>query len=53
MMDEFMLFVSTKENFYLPGLICLVALLGIYKYRGLTCLIALGIAIGQMGVNVG
>ena len=41
-----MLFVSTKENFYLPGLICLVALLGTYKYRGLTCLIALGITIG-------
>ena len=46
MMDKFMLFVSTKENFYLPGLICLVALLGIYKYRGLACLIALGITIG-------
>ena len=41
-----MLFVSAKENFYLPGLICLVALLGTYKYRGLACLIALGIAIG-------
>ena len=41
-----MLFVSTKENFYLPGLICLVALLGTYKYRGLACLIALGITIG-------
>jgi len=46
MMDEFMLLVSTKENFYLPGLICLVALLGIYKYRGLACLIALGITVG-------
>ena len=41
-----MLFVSAKENFYLPGLICLVALLGTYKYRGLACLIALGITIG-------
>ena len=41
-----MLFVSIKENFYLPILICIVALLGIGKYRGLACLIAIGITIG-------
>jgi len=41
-----MLFVSVKENFYLPSLICVVALLGIHKYRGLACLIAIGITIG-------
>ena len=41
-----MLFVSIKENFYLPSLICIVALLGIHKYRGLACLIAIGITIG-------
>ena len=40
-----MLFVSTKENFYIPGLICLVAFLGTYKYRGLACLIALSTTI--------
>ena len=40
-----MLFVSTKENFYIPGLICLVTFLGTYKYRGLACLIALGTTI--------
>ena len=45
-MDKFMLFVSIKENFYLPSLICIVALLGIHKYRGLACLIAIGITIG-------
>jgi len=45
-MDKFMLFVSVKENFYLPSLICVVALLGIHKYRGLACLIAIGITIG-------
>ncbi|MEC8957605.1 MAG: phosphatase PAP2 family protein [Nitrospinota bacterium] len=41
-----MLFVSVKENFYLPVLICIVALLGFHKYRGLACLIAIGITIG-------
>ena len=41
-----MLFVSIKENFYLPILICIVALLGIGKYRGFACLIAIGITIG-------
>ena len=41
-----MLFVSVKENFYLPILICIVALLGIDKYRGFACLIAIGITIG-------
>ena len=41
-----MLFVSIKENFYLPSLIYIVALLGIHKYRGLACLIAIGITIG-------
>ena len=41
-----MLFVSVKENFYLPSLICIVALLGINKYRGLACLIAIGVTIG-------
>jgi len=46
MMDKFMLFVSIKENFYLPILICIVALLGIGKYRGFACLIAIGITIG-------
>ncbi len=45
-MDKFMLFVTIKENFYVPGLICLVALLGTYKHRGLAFLIAAGIAIG-------
>ena len=45
-MVKFMLFVSIKENFYLPSLICIVALLGIHKYRGLACLIAIGITIG-------
>ena len=45
-MDKFMLFVSVKENFYLPSLICIVALLGIHKYRGLACLIAIGVTIG-------
>ena len=45
-MDKFMLFVSVKENFYLPVLICIVALLGFHKYRGLACLIAIGITIG-------
>ena len=45
-MDKFMLFVSVKENFYLPSLICIVALLGFHKYRGLACLIAIGITIG-------
>ena len=41
-----MLFVSVKENFYLPVLICIVALLGFHKYRGLACLIAIGVTIG-------
>ena len=41
-----MLFVSVKENFYLPSLVCIVALLGFHKYRGLACLIAIGITIG-------
>ena len=41
-----MLFVSIKENFYLPILICIVALLGIGKYRGFACLIAIVITIG-------
>ena len=45
-MDKFMLFVSVKENFYLAGLICIAALIGTQKYRGLACLIALGITIG-------
>jgi len=41
-----MLFVSVKENFYLAGLICTAALIVTQKYRGLACLIALGITIG-------
>ena len=41
-----MLFVTIKENFYIPGLLCLVALLGTYKNRGLVFLVAAGIAIG-------
>ena len=41
-----MLFVSVKENFYLPVLICIDALLAFHKYRGLACLIAIGITIG-------
>lgn len=41
-----MLFISIKENFYLPGLICCFALLGAYKNRGLAFLIAAGVAIG-------
>ena len=45
-MDKFMLFVTVKENFYLPGLICFLALLGTYKKRGLAFLIAAAIAIG-------
>ena len=45
-MDQFMLFVSVKENFYLAGLICTAALIGTQKYRGLACFIALGITIG-------
>ena len=34
-MDKFMLFVTIKENFYVTGLLCLLALLGTYKIRGL------------------
>ena len=41
-----MLFVSIKENFYIPGLICSVAILMIYKRRGLVFFIAAAIAIG-------
>ena len=45
-MDKFMLFVSIKENFYVPGLLCAITLLGTYKNRGLVFLVAAGIAIG-------
>ena len=41
-----MLFVSTKENFHIPGLICIAALLVTHKYRGLACLISVGITVG-------
>ena len=46
MMDKFMLFVTIKENFYGAGIVCVIALLGVYKYRGLAFLVAAGIAIG-------
>ena len=41
-----MLFVTVKENFYIPGLICFAALLGTYKRRGLAFFIAAAISIG-------
>ena len=41
-----MLFITIKENFYVTGLLCLLALLGTYKNRGLVFIIAAGIAIG-------
>ena len=41
-----MLFVTIKENFYGPGIICVMALLGVYKSRGLAFLLAAGVAIG-------
>jgi len=46
MMDKFMLFVTIKENFYIPGLLFITAFLGTYKNRGLIFLIAAGISIG-------
>jgi len=45
-MDKFMLFVTIKENFYGAGIVCLIALLAVYKHRGLAFLIAAGVAIG-------
>jgi len=41
-----MLFVTVKENFFIPGMICLVALLWAYKQRGVAFFIAAVIAIG-------
>ena len=41
-----MLFVTIKENFYIPGLLCLLALVGTYKNRGLVFIIAAVTAIG-------
>jgi undecaprenyl-diphosphatase len=46
MMDKFMLFVTIKENFYGVGIACVIALLGVYKNRGLAFLVAAGVAIG-------
>jgi len=45
-MDKFMLFVTVKENFFIPGMICLVSLLWTYKQRGMAFFIAAAIAIG-------
>ena len=45
-MDKFMLFVTIKENFYGAGIVCAIALLGVYKHRGFAFLVAAGIAIG-------
>ena len=41
-----MLFVTIKENFYGVGIACVIALLGVYKNRGLAFLVAAGVAIG-------
>ena len=41
-----MLFVTVKENFFIPGMICLVALLWAYKQRGMAFFLAAVIAIG-------
>ena len=45
-MDRFMLFITVKENFFIPGMTCLVALLWTYKQRGIAFFIAAVIAIG-------
>ena len=42
MMDKFMLFITIKENFYGVGIACVIALLGVYKNRGLAFLVAAG-----------
>ena len=41
-----MLFITVKENFFIPGMTCLVALLWTYKQRGIAFFIAAVIAIG-------
>ena len=41
-----MLFVTIKENFYGAGIVCAIALLRVYKHRGLAFFVAAGISIG-------
>ena len=41
-----MLFVTKNVNFYIPGLLCLLALVGTYKNHGIVFIITAGIVIG-------
>lgn len=41
-----MLFVTVKENFYVPAILSFVALMTTYKWRGLAFIIAAAISIG-------
>jgi undecaprenyl-diphosphatase len=45
-MGQFMLFITIKQNFIHVGIICLIAILAVYKRYGFVFLLSAGITIG-------
>ncbi len=45
-MGQFILFITIKQNFIYAGIICVGAILGVYKYYGLAFLLAVTATVG-------
>ena len=41
-----MAFITIKQNFIYPGIVCVVSILGVYRFRGLAFLLAVAATVG-------